>query len=116
MTPSELIKIGSNFLKKNNIKSHMIDSELILSSLSGQLRENFLTNSNFELSSKQIKSFNNLISRRAMRKEPIAYLLNNKEFWSIKLNVGRDVLIPRPETEILVEKLVKHYKNRNPFI
>ena len=116
MTPSELIKIGSNFLKKNNIKSHMIDSELILSSLSGQLRENFLTNSNFELSSRQIKSFNNLISRRAMRKEPIAYLLNNKEFWSIKLNVGRDVLIPRPETEILVEKLVKYYKNRNPFI
>ncbi len=116
MTPNKLIQIGSDFLRKNNVKSHIIDSELILSSISGQLREDFLLNSNFKLSPTQIKSFNALIYRRALGKEPVAYLLNKKEFWSIKFDIDKDVLIPRPETEILVEKLVKYFKDRNPFI
>ena len=50
-----------------------------------------------------------------VKKEPIAYLLN-KKFWSIKFKVNKDVLIPRPETEILVEALVKYYKEQTPFI
>ena len=116
MTPNKLIQKGSNFLKLNNVKSYMIDSELILSSVSGKLRENFLVNLDFKLNPIQIKMFNNLINRRALGKEPVAYLLNTKEFWSIKLNVDKDVLIPRPETEILVERLVKHYKNKQPYI
>ncbi len=116
MTPNKLIKIGSDLLKKNNIKSHLIDTELILSSISGQNRENFLINTDTKLSSKQIESFNKLIQRRALRKEPIAYLLNNREFWSLKLNIDKGVLIPRPETEILVEFLVKYFKNQKPFI
>ena len=116
MTPNELITKGSNFLKKNNIKSHMLDSELILSSVSGKEREDFLLKSDFKLSLKQIKSFNQLISRRALLKEPIAYLTNKKEFWSIEFNVDKAVLIPRPETEILVEKIIEYYKGRNPFI
>ena len=116
MTPNKLIQKGSNFLKLNNIKSYMIDSELILSSVSGKLRENFLVNLDFKLNPAQIKMFNNLINRRALGKEPVAYLLNKKEFWSIKLNVDKDVLIPRPETEILVERLVKYYENKQPYI
>ena len=116
MTPNKLIQKGSNFLKLNNIKSYMIDSELILSSVSGHLRENFLVNLDFKLNPTQIKMFNSLINRRALGKEPVAYLLNKKEFWSIKLNVDKDVLIPRPETEILVERLVKYYKYNQPYI
>ena len=116
MKSNKLIKKGSDFLKKNKIKSHFIDAELLLSSVSGKLRENFLLNPNLNISPTQIKSFNNLIARRALRKEPIAYLLNKKEFWSINFDVNKDVLIPRPETEILVESLVKYYKDRNPFI
>ena len=116
MTPNELITKGSNFLKQNNIKSHMLDSELILSSVTGKEKEDFLFKNDFKLSIKQIKSFNQLISRRAILKEPIAYLTNKKEFWSIKFNVDKAVLIPRPETEILVEKIINYYKGRNPFI
>ena len=116
MTPTELIKKGSNFLKQNNIRSHIIDAELILSSVHGKSRENLLINSNFQLSSNQINSFNNLIFRRAIKKEPIAYLLNNKEFWSIKFKIDKNVLIPRPETEILVETAVKYYKNKDPYV
>ena len=115
MNSNELIKIGSNFLKKNNIKSYMIDAEVLLSSISGQSRENLLI-SDFKVNTIQIKSFNNMILKRAKSKEPIAYLLKKKEFWSNKLNVSSDVLIPRPETEILVENLIKYYKGKNPFI
>ncbi len=116
MTSNELIKKGSNFLKKNKIKSHIIDTEILLSSISGESREKFLLKSNFEMSKKQIKSFNDLITRRALKKEPVAYLINKKEFWSMNFNVCKDVLIPRPETEILVETLAKYFKGRNPFI
>ena len=111
MKSNELIKIGSNILKKNNIKSYVLDSELILSSISGQLRENFLLNSDFKLLPAQIKLFNNLINRRALGKEPVAYLLNKKEFWSMNFDIDKGVLIPRPETEILVDTLVKYFKN-----
>ena len=82
MTPNELITKGSNFLKQNNIKSHMLDSELILSSVSGKEREDFLFKNDFKPSIKQIKFFNQLILRRALLKEPIAYLTNKKQFWS----------------------------------
>ena len=116
MTPNELIIKGSKFLKQNNIRSYMLDSELILSCVFGKERENFLLNNNYKLSSKKIKSFNHLILRRALLKEPIAYLTKKKEFWSIKFSIDKGVLIPRPETEILVEKLAKYYKDRNPFI
>ena len=116
MISNELIKKGSDFLKKNKIKSHILDSELLLSNVSGISRESFLLNSNFKISPTQIRSFNNLIARRGIKKEPVAYLLNKKEFWSIKLSVNKDVLIPRPETEILVDYLVKYYKHHGPFI
>ena len=116
MTPNELIIKGSKFLKQNNIRSYMLDSELILSCVFGKERENFLLNNNFKLSSEKIKSFHHLILRRALLKEPIAYLTKKKEFWSIKFSIDKGVLIPRPETEILVEKLAKYYKDRNPFI
>ena len=116
MTSSELIKIGSNFLKMNNIKSHIIDTELILSKVSGQLRENFLINPKLKLNSNQINTFNKLILRRGLSKEPLAYIFNKKEFWSNNLNVNKNVLIPRPETEILVDNLSKCFKNQKPFI
>ena len=116
MTSDELIKIGSVFLKKNNIKSYTIDTELILSNIFGQSREKFLTNLDVKFSQAQIDTFNYLISRRALSKEPIAYLLNKKEFWSNKLNIDKGVLIPRPETEMLVEGLAKYFKNRKLFM
>ena len=116
MTPSQLIKIGSDFLKKNKIKTHQIDSELILSELIGKSRENFLTNSNLKLNTSQITSFNSSILRRGVKKEPIAYILNKKEFWSLNFKIKPGILIPRPETELMVEKIVKYYKRTYPYI
>ena len=116
MTSNDLIKKGSNFLKMNNIKSHIIDAELILSNVSGLLREKFVINSELKLDSNQINAFNKLILKRGMSKEPLAYLFKKKEFWSNDLNVNKNVLIPRPETEILVDALARYYKNQKPFI
>ncbi len=116
MITHELIKIGSEYLKKNNIKSHIIDSEIILSKVYGKPRENILTNSDIKLSNYQIDTFYNLLSRRAINKEPLAYLFKEKEFWSNKLIVNSNVLIPRPETELLVDQLIKYYRNCSPFI
>ena len=116
MTPTKLVKIGSDFLKKNYIKTYQIDTELILSELTGKSREDFLINSNFELNRHQIKFFEEFITSRAIKKEPIAYILKNKEFWSMNFLVDKGVLIPRPETELIVEKLVKYYKNFKPYI
>ncbi len=116
MLQSELLKIGSNFLKKKLIHSYQIDSEVLLAEILGKPRENILLNSNLKISKSNVKIFNKLIKKRGMSKVPIAYLLKKKEFWSLNMNVSRDVLIPRPETELLVEKLVSIYKGQKPFI
>ena len=89
MTANNLLKKGSEILKKNHIKTHVLDSELILSNLTGKSRENFLINSNIKISKDQVNNFNNLIMRRALKKEPIAFLLKYKEFWSTKFNVQK---------------------------
>ena len=60
-----------------------------LSNLIGKSRENFLINSNIKVSKDQVNNFNNLIMRRALKKEPIAFLLKFKEFWSTKFNVQK---------------------------
>ncbi len=116
MTNDELIKSGSEYLKKNNIKSHTIDSEIILSKISGISRESILVNSDIRPCKSLIHSFNYFISRRAISKEPIAYLFKEKEFWSNNLIVNTNVLIPRPETELLVDKLIKYYRDSSPFV
>ena len=55
--------------------------------------------------------FEKLIERRSL-KEPIAYIIKEKEFWSKKFIVDKGILIPRPETELMVEKLVKMFKRK----
>jgi release factor glutamine methyltransferase len=112
MNISELLSSGAKVLKKNKIETHLLDSELVLSSLLKERRENLLTNLNKEVSKKTINDFEKLIFRRANR-EPLAYILKNKEFWSKDFFVDRNTLIPRPETELLCEKVITKYKNKN---
>ena len=74
-------------------------------------REEILINLNQKIDDKDMLIFNNYLSRRS-KKEPIAYIFKEKEFWSKKFYVNRHTLIPRPETEILVEKLLKIYSGK----
>jgi release factor glutamine methyltransferase len=115
MLISELINKGSKFLKNNDISSYLIDAELILSKSLDISREKFLSLDDTKLEDKIILNFNKLIARR-VKKEPIAYIFEKKEFWSLDFIVNKDTLIPRPETELLVEYLVKYYKNKKIFI
>ncbi len=107
----EIIKIGSNLLKKNQIKSHILDSEILLSKTINKSREEILTNLGQKLNDEKILKFNDYLFRR-LKNEPIAYILKEKEFWSKKFIINKHTLIPRPETELLVDKCIKIYKNR----
>ena len=108
----ETIKLGSNLLKKSEISSHILDSEILLSNVLNKAREKILVNLDQKITQKNILKFKKYIERRS-KYEPIAYILEEKEFWSKKFIVNKNTLIPRPETELLVEKLVKIFKGKN---
>ena len=107
----EAIKAGSKLLKKKNISTYILDSELLLSKSLNKSREEILINLEQNINKKALKDFNKYLLRRS-KKEPIAYLLGEKEFWSKKFFVNKDTLIPRPETELLVNKLVTIFKKK----
>ena len=108
----DLINFGSSQLKKNNINSYMLDSEILLSKVLNKKREELLTNSNQIVEIQKIDYFQKLIDRRSL-KEPIAYILKEKEFWSKNFLVDENTLIPRPETELIVEKITQVFKEKN---
>ena len=103
MKISKALNNGYNFLKSNNINSYKIDTELLLSDSLNISRERLILNLNEVIVTENYKNFLLKLNRRK-KKEPVAYILNKKEFWKIKFYVNRDVLIPRPETEFLVEE------------
>ncbi len=115
MQVSQLINVGSKLLKQKNIKSHLLDSELILSEIMNMSREKILISEDDNVSKKNISTFNKLIQRR-LNNEPIAYILKKREFWSKNFFINRNTLIPRPETELLVEKVIEVLRNKHPFI
>ena len=111
----EAIKAGSKLLKENNIPTYILDSELLLSKNLNKSREELLINLEQNINKRDFANFNKHLIRRS-KKEPIAYLIGEKEFWSKKFFVNKDTLIPRPETELLVEKLVTLYKKKRVSI
>ena len=115
MLASELIKLGSKKLKENNISTHLLDSELILSNVTQLNREKLLTQDNKNITKDLVHAFNGLLLRR-LKNEPMAYLLKKKEFYKNNFLVNSDTLIPRPETELLVEKITKIFRKKTPFI
>ncbi len=112
MNTLELLNLGSEKLKLNNITSHKLDSEILLSKVLRKKREFVLINLNRKISDNEEKKFNKLINRRSL-KEPIAYILKKKEFWSKSFYVDKSTLIPRPETELMVEEIIKIYKDKS---
>tara|TARA_B100001248_G_scaffold183467_2_gene139755 strand:- start:779 stop:1615 length:837 start_codon:yes stop_codon:yes gene_type:complete len=111
MNALEIIKFGSNLLKEKNIPSNILDSEILLSKILNKSREQVLANLNQRISKKNTLAFKKYLERRS-KNEPMAYILEEKEFWSKKFNVCKNTLIPRPETELLVDKIIKLYKGK----
>jgi release factor glutamine methyltransferase len=111
MNVLDLINFGAKELKQKKISSFRLDSELLLSKILNKKREEILINLDQDISPRCLFNYKQLITRRS-KNEPIAYILEEKEFWSKFFYVSPDTLIPRPETELMVEKLVKIFKEK----
>ena len=105
------IKQASQLLKNHNIVSHELDAEIILSDIMGVTREFLIVNNNKNISKNTIKKYNYAINRRINR-EPVAYITGKKEFWSKNFLVNQATLVPRPETELLIYKVINFFKNK----
>ena len=111
MNALDLINFGTKELREKKIVSSRLDSELLLSKILKKNREKILINLDKKICHKSLLKYKELIIRRSQN-EPVAYLLKEKEFWSKNFFVSPDTLIPRPETELMVEKLVNIYKEK----
>jgi len=106
MKYQEILNKGSNILKLNDIKSYSLDSEILLSSTLKLDRSQLLLNLNKKIENKERKNFFKFIKRRS-KNEPIAYITGYKEFWKSIFKVDKNVLIPRPDTETIIEQVLK---------
>ena len=111
MNVLELINFGNKKLGLKNILSSRIDSEILVAHALGKSREKILMNLNEKVELNKINKFEDLIRRRE-NKEPIAYILKKKEFWSKIFEVNNSTLIPRPETELMIEMLINIYHKK----
>ena len=111
MNLESTIKKASQKLKNNNITSHALDAQIILADIIGIKRESLITNSQINISEIIIKKYDKAIKRR-IKNEPIAYITEKKEFWSENFVVNNSTLVPRPETELLIYKIVDIFKNK----
>ena len=102
-----LIK-GTEILKKNKIPNPQLDCEILLSNLINEDKKYIILNSKKILNLEKTKKFKDLIERRK-KGEPIAYLINKKDFWKDEFFVNKSVLIPRPDTELIIEQVLKIY-------
>ena len=106
------IKKACQELKNNQIGSALLDSELLLSKAIKKDRKFILLNLDKELNQNEQDSFKSLILKRSKGK-PLAYLTGTKSFWKYDFKVNEKVLIPRPDTEIIIEQVLKIYKNKH---
>ena len=112
MNYRNIIIKGTSILKKNSILTAGIDAELLLSKTVKKSRESILLNLEEKLNFREIKNYNRLIKRRK-KKEPLCYITGKKFFWKYEFKINKDVLIPRFDTEILVQEIIKICKFSN---
>ena len=105
------IKQAFHLLKNKHIKTAKLDSEILMSSVIKKNRKYIILNPNEILRESLIKTYKDLVSKRSEGK-PIAYLTGKKEFWKNEFDVNEDVLVPRPDTELIVEQVLKFCKNK----
>ena len=107
MKYEQILNKGSEILRDNNIKSSNLDCELILSKVLNKTREEILTNLNNKINKSQKNKFNFYLNKRR-NKNPISYILGYKFFWKYKFYINKSALIPRPESEHLVDETLQN--------
>ena len=103
MIIKEALKLAISEFNKKNINCPALEAEILLSHILKKTREFLLTHPNKKISQNQIVKFKDLAGRRK-KGEPIAYLIGSKEFYGLDFIVNKNTLIPRPETESMVEE------------
>ena len=103
---------GTKILKKSRIHTAYLDSEILMAKVVGRNRKYIILNNDKHLKLKRLNEFKKLIKERSRRK-PIAYLTNTKYFWKYEFQVTKDTLIPRPDSELLIEEILNITKNKN---
>ncbi len=98
----DYLKLATDHFAAKGIDSARLDAELLLCHATGLDRVELYTNYDRPLTADEVDRYRELVRRRA-RREPVAYITGKREFWSLEFIVDRRVLIPRPETETLVE-------------
>ena len=108
---SAIIK-GTNILKAKFIQTAQLDAEILMAKTINADRKYIILNHDKNLNKESLKYFDKLINERASRK-PIAYIVNKKFFWKSDFYVTNETLIPRPDTELLIEQILQLTKNKN---
>ena len=103
---------GLTVLKANKIRTAQLDVEILLSCLIKKDKKYICLNPKKLLNLDQVNKFNILIERRK-KGEPVAHIINKKEFWNEEFYVNEDVLIPRPDTELIIEQVLKIYARQS---
>ena len=106
------LKIGTKILKKNNIRTAQLDSEILMCEILKKKREYVILNSKEIIYKDNLNKYYNLINSRSSGK-PIAYIINKKEFCGNEFVVNESVLIPRPDTEIIIDQILKLTLNKS---
>ena len=96
---------GAKVLKDNFIKNPYLDSEILMTKVIEKDKKYILLNSKRDLDKKDLNIFHKLIKKRSIGK-PIAYLINKKSFWNSEFILSDGILIPRPDTELVIEKVL----------
>ncbi len=109
----KLIKWTAGYLSEKGISTARLDGELLLAHLLGMDRTHLYMNFDQPLTKEELVAFKSLVKRRGNR-EPLQYITERQEFWSMPFKVSPNVLIPRPETELLVEEAIKAIKATFP--
>lgn len=106
------INEASKTLKHHNIESHNLDAQILLAEIMGVSREFLISRSKTYITKEVRQKYYNAIKRR-IKNEPIAYITGKREFWSHNFLVNSFTLVPRPETELLIYKIVNYFKNKS---
>jgi release factor glutamine methyltransferase len=106
------INLATTELKKKKIKSSLLDCEILMSKVMNKNREFIILNSKKEIKNNLYNRFKKLVYERSKGK-PIAYITGKKFFWKYEFEITKNVLIPRPDTEIIIEQVLEIFKNKN---
>ena len=105
-TVLKVLQWTAGYLQEQGVEGARLDAELLLTEVLRLDRVGLYVNYDRPLEATELAAYRQLVGRRA-RREPVAYILGRSEFWSLPLKVRPDVLIPRPDTEVLVEEALK---------